>query len=47
MVKERLVGVKMSTEMWTDLDVIAIENDVTIPELIRQSMKRVIKIATR
>ena len=44
MVKEKLVGVKMNYDMWTSLEEIAIENDITIPELIRQSMKRVIKV---
>ena len=43
MIKDKLIGVKMDNKMFQDLIDIADKFDVTVPELIRKSMKRVIK----
>lgn len=43
--KTELVGVKMNKKMYADLEKIANKEDITIPQLIRMAMKRVIKVA--
>lgn len=44
MVKDKLVGVKMSNKMYDFLDGFSQEDEITIPELVRKLIKKVMEV---
>ena len=44
MPKDKLVGVKMSIDMYDFLDVLSIEEDLTVPGVMRKIIKKVMDV---